>query len=355
MKTKIGKNWPVIFVLFVFILFAGCSDDGKKDAASAVGANNVQESGSGLPATGDASNALPENVLPGDVAASVDGKILKKSDLDKSVKEKFELIKSKIPSDKQKEFKENLRKQLVDVFIIKTLLANEIEKRKIMVSEQEIKSAMDQIKGSLPPNKNVDEFLKENKISKDDIVLAVKIDKFRNMEGGSKLKPTEKEINKFYNDNREKLFVEPESVHVRHILVAVGKGDTDKVKAEKKAKIENLRKQLVSGGNFAEIARQNSDCPSKEAGGDLSFIKRGQMVKEFEKAAFSQEKNAIGPVITTEYVYHIVQVLDRKPAKKIALNDVKGKIADYLEKRKKMEAFNEIVAKLKANAKIIVN
>jgi len=65
---------------------------------------------------------LPENVLPGDVAVSVDGKMLKKSDLDKSVKEKFELIKSKIPSDKQKEFKENLRKQLVDVFIIKTLL-----------------------------------------------------------------------------------------------------------------------------------------------------------------------------------------------------------------------------------------
>ena len=350
MKTKIGKNWPVIFVLFVLVVFAGCSNDGKKDAASAVGANNVQEAVSGLPATGDLSGVLPD-----DAAASVNGAILKKADLDKSVKEKFDLIKNKIPADKQKEFKDNLRKQLVDVFIIKTLLANEIEKRKIVASEQEIKAAMDQIKASLPPNKNVDQFLKENKISKEDIVLAVKIDKFRNMEGGSNLKPSEKEINKFYTDNREKLFVEPESVHVRHILVAVGKGDNDKVKAEKKSKIENLRKQLAGGGNFAEIARQNSDCPSKEAGGDLSFIKRGQMVKEFEQAAFSQAKNAIGPVITTEYGYHIVQVLDRKPAKKIALNDVKAKIADYLEKRKKMEAFNEIVAKLKANAKIIVN
>jgi len=110
-------------------------------------------------------------------------------------------------------------------------------KEKSWSVKQEIKSAMDQIKASLPPNKNVDEFLKKIKFRRTISFLPSKIDKFRNMEGGAKLKPTEKEINKFYNDNREKLFVEPESVHVRHILVAVGKGDTDKVKAEKKAKI----------------------------------------------------------------------------------------------------------------------
>lgn len=59
------------------------------------------------------------------------------------------------------------------------------------------------------------------------------------------------------------------------------------------------------------------------------------MVKAFEDAAFAQEKNAIGPVIKTEYGYHIVQVLDRRPAKKIALSEVKSKIADYLERQKK--------------------
>ena len=135
-----------------------------------------------------------------------------------------------------------------------------------------------------------------------------------NMETGDKAKPTQKEISKFYNDNRDK-FIDPESVHVRHILVAIKKGDNDKVKAEKKEKIENLRKQLLNGGDFAEVARKNSDCPSKEEGGDLNFIRRGQTVKPFEDAAFSQEKNVIGPVITTEYGYHIIQVLDRKPAK----------------------------------------
>ena len=225
------------------------------------------------------------------------------------------MLKDKIPADKQKELRENVKKRLVDEFIMRTLLINEIAKRKIEVSEQEIKIATDKIKASLPPNKKLDEFLKENKISKEDIVLGVKVEKYVNLQTGKKAKPTQKEISKFYNDNRDKLFKAPESVHVRHILVAVNKGDNDKVKAGKKEKIENLRKQLLNGGNFAELARKNSDCPSKEAGGDLSYIRRGQTVKPFEDAAFSQEKNVIGPVITTEYGYHIIQVLDRKPAK----------------------------------------
>ena len=123
----------------------------------------------------------------------------------------------------------------------------------------------------------------------------------------------------------------------------------------KKEKIENVRKQLLNGGNFAELARANSDCPSKEAGGDLNFIRRGQTVKPFEDAAFSQEKNVIGPVITTEYGYHIIQVLDRKPAKKIALEAaVKDKISAYLDKQKKSEAFEAVLKNLQQKAKIIV-
>ncbi|MEN6420364.1 MAG: peptidylprolyl isomerase, partial [Smithella sp.] len=151
-----------------------------------------------------------------------------------------------------------------------------------------------------------------------------------------------------------KLFSVPESVHVRHILVAVGKEDSDKIKAEKKEKIESIRKQLLNGGDFADVARKNSDCPSKEVGGDLNYIKKGQMVKPFETAAFSQEKNVIGPVVKTEYGYHIIQVLDRKPAKKITLEEAKGKISAYLEQRKKVEAFNAILKDLQSKAKIVV-
>lgn len=346
MNTTISKRWQIIFVLLIIVMASGCSDSGKKDS-TASGANNIQSPGSDQAAPG-----IAPDMKSGDIVASVDGKILKKSELEASVNDRFNLYKSKVPADKQKELKENIRKQLIELFVTRNILSNEIEKRKITASSEEIKKAIENIKASLPPEKKIDDFFKENKITQDDVILAVKVEKFRNMEIGKNIKPSEKEITKFYNENRDKLFNQPESVHARHILVAVGKDDNDKVKAEKKEKIENVRKQLVSGGNFADLARKYSDCPSKEAGGDLSYIKRGTMVKAFEDAAFSQEKNAIGPVITTEYGYHIVQVLDKKPAKKVALNEVKGKITQFLEQKKTMDAFNEVLKKLRANAKV---
>ena len=354
MKTIIRKSSLAIFILFAFIFVSGCTDNGKKDSAPAVGTNNIQSSGSGLPALDNAPNVKVEGAPAGDIIVSVDGKVLKKTKLESDLNEKYNFFKSKVPAEKQKDFKENLRKQLIDIFIMRTLLADEISKKKIDVSNQEVKSAIDSIKASLPPNKKIDDFFKENKVTQEDIIFAVQVEKLRSMEIGQKAKPTQKEISKFYNDNKEKLFVDPESVHVRHILVAVGKDDSDKVKAEKKEKIENIRKQLVAGGDFAELARKNSDCPSKEVGGDLNFIRRGQTVKPFEDAAFSQQKDAIGPVITTEYGYHIIQVLDRKPAKKIALEAVKDKISVYLDQKNKSEAFNAVLKNLQQKAKIIV-
>jgi peptidyl-prolyl cis-trans isomerase C len=347
-----------MFVLFVFVLVSGCGDNDKnkkKSPAPVSGTNQIQPAVSGSAVSNVAPVVATEQAGANDIAVSVDGKVLKKSELEKKINEMINKFKDKVPADKQKELRENIKKQLVNTFVIRTLLVNEIEKRKIEASDQEIKIAKDKLQANLPANKKLDEFLKENNISQEEIAFAVKVEKFKNMEIGKTAKPTQKEITKFYNDNRDKLFVEPESVHVRHILVAIKKEDNDKVKAQKKEKIENLRKQLLSGGNFAELARANSDCPSKEVGGDLSFIRRGQTVKPFEDAAFSQQNNAIGPVITTEYGYHIIQVLDKKPAKKIALGTVKDKISAYLEQQKKSEAFNGVLKDLQQKAKIIVS
>jgi len=357
MKNIINKSRIAIFVLFIFVLVSGCdnNDKNKKESpASAVGTNQIQPAVSGSLASSAAPNVVAEQAAETDIAVSVDGKIMKKSELESNVKDRIKMLKDKIPADKQKELRENVKKSLVDNFIMKTLLINEMAKKKIEVSDQEIKVFTDKIKASLPPNKTLDEFLEANKVSKEDIVFGAKVAKFANMEIGIKAKPTQKEISKFYKDNPEK-FVAPESVHIRHILVAVNKGDNDKIKADKKGKIENLRKQLLKGADFAEIARKNSDCPSKEAGGDLNFIRKGQTVKPFEDAAFSQKKDAIGPVITTEYGYHIIQVLERKPVKTIAFDEVKDKISAYLEQQKKSEAFNDVLKNLQQKAKIIVS
>ncbi|MDI6775917.1 MAG: peptidyl-prolyl cis-trans isomerase [Syntrophales bacterium] len=172
---------------------------------------------------------------------------------------------------------------------------------------------------------------------------------------GGKVKPTEKEIVRFYQENKDK-FKMPETVHARHILIAKATGDDDKAKVEKRAKAENLRQQLLGGADFADLARKNSDCPSRENGGDLGIIPRGQMVKPFEDAAFSQKKDAIGPVVETDFGYHIIQVLQHNEPQTINLDEkTKKDIASFLEHEKMQETFASLVKKLRAKANIVIH
>ncbi len=353
MKSKIIKNWSFIFIVITFILVAGCgnTEEKKKNVQNpAVGNNQVQPV---VPSTGLPPEVAAKQPVSDDIAVSVDGNILKKSAIAKEIKQKIAELKSQIPPDKIKEAQTALKKQMMDEFIMRTLMSNEAEKRKIQATDKEIKMTIDQIKASLPPDQKPEKFMKENKITREYIALGIKVKKMVVQESGKKAKPSPKEISKFYDENKDK-FIIPENVHIRHILIAFAKDDTENIKAEKKVKIENLRKQIVDGADFAEIARQNSDCPSKDNGGDLGQIKKDQTVKPFEDAAFSQEINAVGPVVTTEYGYHVIQVLGRDPQKTMVLEDVKEKISSYLEQQKQSETFIALLKKLREKAKIMV-
>ena len=102
------------------------------------------------------------------------------------------------------------------------------------------------------------------------------------------------------------------TVHARHILVLVPAGSDESVKMQSLAEAERIRAALIAGTDFEMTAKQHSACPSKERGGDLGSFRRGQMVKPFEEAAFSQKVGKIGPVVYTKFGYHIIQVLDRE-------------------------------------------
>jgi peptidyl-prolyl cis-trans isomerase D len=125
----------------------------------------------------------------------------------------------------------------------------------------------------------------------------------------------------------------PERVKVRHILLMT----QNKPDAEKKAKLakaQDLLKQVRSGADFAELAKKNSDDPgSAQNGGDLGFIVKGQTVPEFEKYAFSAKPKDISDIVTTEYGYHIIQVMEKEAAKVKSFDEVKESLATELKKQ----------------------
>ncbi|HEX9985031.1 MAG TPA: peptidylprolyl isomerase [Thermoanaerobaculia bacterium] len=119
------------------------------------------------------------------------------------------------------------------------------------------------------------------------------------------------DLQKLYNDKKN----EYEQVTARHILVAfkgspaAQPGKPELTEEQAKAKAEDLRKQLVGGANFEELAKKESDdLGSGSRGGELGAFSRGQMVPEFEKAAFEGKVGDVVPVVRTQYGFHVIKV-----------------------------------------------
>jgi peptidyl-prolyl cis-trans isomerase C len=292
------------------------------------------------------------------VAVEVDGVKMTKAQLDGEVKKRIDLLKDEIKPDKLDQAKAEIRKGLVEDFVLRTLLGKEVAAKKITATEKEIAEILEGMKSQLPPGVTMDAVMKKNNIDaakmREEIAMNIKINKLIEKGLGTKGRATDKEIGDFFEKNRDK-FKQPESVHARHILVGKTAEDKEKALAEKKAKAEDLRKKLLGGADFADLAAKHSDCPSKQSGGDLGTFTRGQMVKPFEDAAFSQAKNAIGPVVETDFGFHIIQVLDRQAEQTAKLDgEMKKKIGAFLEGQKRQGFFDEMVKRLKASANIVV-
>ena len=118
----------------------------------------------------------------------------------------------------------------------------------------------------------------------------------------------------------------PNQVRVQHILFrTVGKTDAEVEEIKKKA--EDVLKQAKKGAKFDELAKKYSEDPgSKDKGGDLSWIRQGQTVPEFEKTAFSLAPGQISDLVKTQYGFHIIKVLEKETAHTKPFEQVKDSI-----------------------------
>ncbi len=147
---------------------------------------------------------------------------------------------------------------------------------------------------------------------------------------GRKITVDSTKIEEFYRNNID-TFSEPEQRHARHILFKAGEDDSAEVHAEKSKKAEEVLQLAKKGGEFEALARQHSDDPSKGNGGDLGFFARGRMVPEFEDAVFAMQPGAISDVVKTPFGYHIIQLVEIKPASTRPLTAVTEEITRTLQ------------------------
>jgi peptidyl-prolyl cis-trans isomerase D len=163
----------------------------------------------------------------------------------------------------------------------------------------------------------------------------------------SRLTITEQELRNEYAASIDN-YRSPEQVHARHILLATdGKSDADKRAI--RARAEELVKQARAGADFAELARKYSeDAGNAPNGGDLGTFGRGQMVPEFERAAFAMKDGEISDVVTTQFGYHIIKVEKKIPSVVTPFEAVRAELERGLRESKLAEAMRQTSEQLRA-------
>ena len=304
---------------------------------------------------------LPDNlfaqvaapVAPTTVVAVVEGRELRQSDIDEIVTQALAMNQGRIPPERIDEVRNQISQRAREELIIQMILEHEADARKITVSPEQIDKAKKGI--PLPPGQTLEEALAAKKVPMArldaDLMRALKI-KALLEQVVPKTEISDAKVKEFYEQNAESFHV-PEQVTARHILVQVPAGASEDVKAEKRAKAEGIRKELLAGGDFEALARKHSEDPGSKDNGGVYTFPRGQMVKPFEEAAFTQPINEIGPLVETQFGFHIIQATNRSPARAVDLTEAAPRIRTMLEGRTQNQAVQEYVRGLREKAKVV--
>ena len=244
------------------------------------------------------------------VAVKVDDATLMQSQIDADVAKLIEARKAQIPSDQMEQAKEMFGKQLAQMFVQKALLLGEAKRLGLTVTPDDRKKREEEFvkQSANQPGapKSLAELAEKHPLGKEramqefeDIIL---IQKLLDQEVGDKIKIDAKELDKQLAE-LEKTTKE---------AAAKAAGAETKIK-ELKKQLEGLKGEALSK-KFAELAKANSDCPSKEKGGDLGEFTKGRMVPEFEKAAFSLPLNTVSDPVKTQFGWHLIMTTKKTPA-----------------------------------------
>jgi peptidyl-prolyl cis-trans isomerase C len=315
----------------------------------------AQGQGTGTPPTPPAAPTPPKPVpaeLP-EVVARVNGEDVKKADFDRMIKTIEGRAGQPIPPDRRDE----ILRGALDQLITYTLLSQESKKRGLKIPDAEIDAKMAQLKAQFPTQAAFEKALKDRGMTveslRKDAIVDLSVTKLVDTEVATLPGPSDADARDFYAKNPDK-FKEDESVRASHILIRVDEKADAAAKKKARAEIDAVLKQVKAGGDFAKLAQEHSQDGSASQGGDLNYFTKGQMVPAFDKVAFELKPGQVSDVVTTQFGYHIIKVIDHKTGRTVPFEEAQAKIKEFLEGQKKQEHANAFIEGLKKKSKIEV-
>lgn len=331
-----------VLVIALLVIVSACN----RSAATAPEA----ASASAAPATPGPAKPVPA-VIP-DVVARVNGESVTKAEFEEALAALEHRNQGPVPPDQRDRIFRGVLDQLVGI----KLLSQEAAKRKVAVPEAEIEAQLNQMRQQFPSEDVFNQALKQqNKtvdMLKTEARSSMAIQKMLEQTLAGKIAVTPQQAQDFYDKNPDQ-FKRPEQVRASHILITVQQGADVAAKAAAKRKAEGVLKQVKAGGDFAALAKDNSQDPGSAVnGGDLGFFQRGQMVPPFDEAAFTMKPGATSDLVETQFGYHIIRVMEKKEAGTVTIDEVRPQLEQYLQNANRQREMQAFVDGLKAKGKV---
>lgn len=210
-------------------------------------------------------------------------------------------------------------KDAVDELIKETLVTQAAKAANVTVSDAEVKAELDKIKSNFGSDAEFEMVLAQQGFTLDELNRQIKfhvtLKKLVEPRVADKL--TDAALEEHFNANKESYATQKEEVHARHILV------------ETREAAEQVIARIKAGEDFAAVAKEVSTEPAaKESGGDLGFFGRGQMVPEFEEAAFNLPVGQLSEPVQSQFGWHVIEVLEHKQPVVPTFAEVKAKVRE---------------------------
>lgn len=220
--------------------------------------------------------------------------------------------------------------------------ALDMEEEKLAVKFPTREEYLEAVKGAGFTDQSMARFIERN-------VLAPQI---KTMEVDQKLKITDEQVSRYYEENKSK-YQKPEEYRARLILIKVPPSSNAEQRSTFKKKAQGVWQTVKNGADFGDVAFSSSDDPSRIKGGDLGPLHFGQMEEEFDALIKKMKPGELSPLQENLHGFYMVKLEERKAPRQIPFDEVKDKVRANLTKHEKDRLFNNWMDGLRAKAKIV--
>jgi peptidyl-prolyl cis-trans isomerase C len=310
-----------------------------------------------LPGHAMAGSATADEVVRQErpVAARVNGEPIYEDQLRSIIEQGMRPFRKRGMLEAPEDLVANLRSQALEEMIAETLIAQQSLKLSLENLDLKLARRIKELEEKLPPEERLPAYLSRRGLAMAELQesLEAQIRREEYLEHAGILHPTipESRIYEMY-EGIEESYAGQESVNISHILIKRNRSpdmDTHRLRREE---AEAIRREILAGGNFEELAREHSGCGSASEGGSLGYIRKTYMPAEFERVAFALEEGSISDVVETEFGFHIIKAFDRKPLGAAPYQEVRNFLRRYLENEESQRQLASHVAALREKAVI---